>query len=100
MNNDNLRDIAENLDRLAENAGEALHKAIDMSGDGLNDLAAHIEDKLGDALRESAELIDDITEDTPFKELGDKIGEGGRELADKLDNDAIKHLEDQASVGE
>lgn len=100
IDNKNLRNVAEGLEELAENAGEALYKAIDASGDGLNDLAAHIEDKLGDGLRAGANLIDELTETTPLKELGDKLGEGGRELAEKLEGNANKHLEDLSSTGE
>ncbi len=90
----------EELDKLAQEAGRVIHDAIDKTGDGLNDGAAHAENSLADGLNKIASSIDDVTEGTPLKDLGDKIGLEGRELASKLDKDADDHLADENSIGE
>lgn len=90
----------EELDRIAQSAGEAIHNAIDSTGDGMNDTVAHAEEGLASGLSKLATGIDDITENTPLKGLGDKIGLSGRDLASRMERDASDHLADPYSIGE
>lgn len=101
MSSDNIIENAKKtLENVADKIGGGLQGNVDKTGDTFNDAAAVVESKLAEGLSGVATAVDDLTENTPLKGIGDKIGVAGRDAAGKLEKDSDEHLEDAYPTGE
>lgn len=88
------------FDEVLDTVGETLIDAVGAAGDVLQDAAAKVVDVAGDVVDDVSDFVDDATEKGPLKEFGDRVGEAGREAADRLEAkaDEMEDDEDPASV--
>lgn len=77
-------------DDVLDAIGETMIDAVDGTGRALQNAAAKAVDATGEAVEDVSEIIDDVTEGGPLKEWGDRVGEDGRERAERLDEKAEK----------
>ena len=80
--------------------GDAMLDAVGTTGGALQDAAAKAVDLTGEAVDDVSDFIDDVTEDGPLKKIGDRVGEAGREAAERIKRKAeeMEQDDDPASV--
>lgn len=88
------------IENIIDTMGEAMIDAVGAAGETLHDAAAKVVDLAGDAVDSASDFIDDVTENGPLKEFGDRVGEAGREAAERIERkaDEMEENDDPASV--
>ena len=79
-----------------EQKDSTVENIIDTMGEAMIDAVG----AAGETVDSASDFIDDVTENGPLKEFGDRVGEAGREAAERIEHkaDEMEENDDPASV--